>query len=88
MSILPKVKYNIAVSSGKGGVGKSTVAVNLAAALIKEGYKSGIIDADIYGPSIPTMLGAAEEKPKLVKIEEKNRLLPVVRYGLKMMSIG
>ncbi|HAX49784.1 MAG TPA: ATP-binding protein [Bacteroidetes bacterium] len=88
VSILPKVKYNIAVSSGKGGVGKSTVAVNLAAALIKEGYKSGIIDADIYGPSIPTMLGAAEEKPKLVKIEEKNRLLPVVRYGLKMMSIG
>ncbi|MBE2227519.1 MAG: Mrp/NBP35 family ATP-binding protein [Ignavibacteria bacterium] len=88
VSILPKVKYNIAVSSGKGGVGKSTVAVNLAAALIKEGYKAGIIDADIYGPSIPTMLGAAEEKPKLVKIEEKNRLLPVVRYGLKMMSIG
>ncbi|MBN8586366.1 MAG: Mrp/NBP35 family ATP-binding protein [Ignavibacteria bacterium] len=88
MSLLPKVKYNVAVSSGKGGVGKSTVAVNLAAALIKEGYKTGIIDADIYGPSIPTMLGVTEEKPKLVKINEKNRLLPVVKYGLKMMSIG
>lgn len=86
--ILPKVKYTIAVSSGKGGVGKSTVAVNLAAALIKEGYKTGLIDADIYGPSIPTMLDAVNEKPKLVKINEKNRLLPVVRYGIKMMSIG
>jgi ATP-binding protein involved in chromosome partitioning len=87
-TILPRVKYTIAVSSGKGGVGKSTVAVNLAAALIKEGYKTGLIDADIYGPSIPTMLGAADEKPKLVKIQEKNKLLPVVRFGIKMMSIG
>ncbi len=87
-SILPGVKYTIAVSSGKGGVGKSTVAVNLAAALIKEGYKTGLIDADIYGPSIPTMLGAQNDKPKLVKIQEKNRLLPVVKYGIKMMSIG
>ena len=87
-SILPSVKFTIAVSSGKGGVGKSTVAVNLAVALAKEGYKVGIIDADIYGPSIPTMLGAAEDKPKLVKIAEKNRLLPVVKYGIKMMSIG
>ncbi len=87
-NILTGVKYTIAVSSGKGGVGKSTVAVNLAAALIKEGYKTGLIDADIYGPSIPTMLGAATEKPKLVKIQEKNKLLPVVKYGIKMMSIG
>lgn len=87
-SILPSVKFTIAVSSGKGGVGKSTVAVNLAVALAKEGYKVGIIDADIYGPSVPTMLGAAEDKPKLVKIAEKNRLLPVVKYGIKMMSIG
>ena len=87
-SILPSVKFTIAVSSGKGGVGKSTVAVNLAVALAKEGYKVGIIDADIYGPSVPTMLGAANDKPKLVKIAEKNRLLPVVKYGIKMMSIG
>lgn len=86
--ILPGVKFNIAVSSGKGGVGKSTVAVNLAAALIKEGYKTGLIDADIYGPSIPTMLGVTDEKPKIVKINEKNRLLPVVKFGMKMMSIG
>ncbi len=86
--ILPGVKFNIAVSSGKGGVGKSTVAVNLAAALIQEGYKTGLIDADIYGPSIPTMLGVTDEKPKLVKIKEKNRLLPVVKFGMKMMSIG
>ncbi|MBZ0203873.1 MAG: Mrp/NBP35 family ATP-binding protein [Ignavibacteria bacterium] len=87
-SILPGVKSTIAISSGKGGVGKSTVAVNLAIALVKEGYKVGLIDADIYGPSIPTMLGVRDEKPKLVKIDEKNRLLPVVKYGLKLMSIG
>lgn len=86
--MLQNVKNNIAISSGKGGVGKSTVAVNLAVALVKEGYKVGLIDADIYGPSIPTMLGTADERPKLVKIGEKNRLLPVVKYGLKMMSIG
>jgi ATP-binding protein involved in chromosome partitioning len=87
-TILPGVKHTIAVASGKGGVGKSTVAVNLAVALVKEGYKTGLIDADIYGPSIPTMLDVVEEKPKLVKIAEKNRLLPVVKYGLKLMSIG
>lgn len=87
-TILNGVKSTIAVSSGKGGVGKSTVAVNLAVALIKEGYKVGLIDADIYGPSIPTMLGVPDEKPKLVKIRDKNRLLPVVKYGLKLMSIG
>ena len=87
-NIMPGVKHTIAVSSGKGGVGKSTVAVNLAVALVKEGYKVGLIDADIYGPSIPTMLDVVNEKPKIVKIKEKNRLLPVVKYGLKLMSIG
>lgn len=87
-SILAGVRSTIAISSGKGGVGKSTVAVNLAVSLVKEGYKVGLIDADIYGPSIPTMLGVRDEKPKLVKINEKNRLLPVVKYGLKLMSIG
>lgn len=86
--ILAGVKNTIAISSGKGGVGKSTVAVNLAISLVKEGYKVGLIDADIYGPSIPTMLGVTDEKPKLVKIQDKNRLLPVVKYGLKLMSIG
>lgn len=86
-SIMPGVKYTIAVSSGKGGVGKSTVAVNLAAALAKEGYKIGLIDADIYGPSIPMMLGV-NERPKIIKIGERNMLLPIVRYSLKLMSIG
>jgi ATP-binding protein involved in chromosome partitioning len=86
-SILPGVKYTIAVASGKGGVGKSTVAVNIAVALVKEGYKVGLIDADIYGPSIPLMLGV-NERPKIVRINEKNRLLPVEKYGLKLMSIG
>jgi ATP-binding protein involved in chromosome partitioning len=85
--MLPDVKYTIAVSSGKGGVGKSTVAVNLAAALAKEGYKVGLIDADIYGPSIPTMLGI-NEQPKLTQIQGKNRLIPIVKYGIKLMSIG
>ncbi len=86
-SILTEIKNTIAIASGKGGVGKSTVAVNLAIALIKEGYKTGLIDADIYGPSVPMMLGV-NEKPKAVRIGEKTKLLPVVKYGLKMMSIG
>ncbi|HEY3250002.1 MAG TPA: Mrp/NBP35 family ATP-binding protein [Ignavibacteria bacterium] len=85
--MLPGVKHTIAVSSGKGGVGKSTVAVNLAAALVKEGYKIGLIDADIYGPSIPMMLGV-NERPKITQIGGKNVLLPVVKYGIKLMSIG
>ena len=87
-SLMPGVKNTVAIASGKGGVGKSTVAVNLAVALIKEGYKTGLIDADIYGPSIPTMLGVKDEKPKITKMQNKNRLLPVVKYGLKVMSIG
>ncbi len=85
--ILPGVKYTIAVASGKGGVGKSTVAVNLAVALVKEGFKVGLIDADIYGPSIPLMLGV-NEKPKVIKIGDKSMLIPVLKYGLKLMSIG
>lgn len=85
--LLPGVKHTISVASGKGGVGKSTVAVNLAAALVKEGYKTGLIDADIYGPSIPMMLGV-NEHPKITQIKGKNMLLPVVKYGIKLMSIG
>jgi len=86
-AILPGVKNTIAVASGKGGVGKSTVAVNLAVALAKDGAKVGLIDADIYGPSIPLMLGVTE-KPDLIQDEGKARLIPLDAYGLKMISIG
>jgi ATP-binding protein involved in chromosome partitioning len=81
---LEKVKNTIAVASGKGGVGKSTVAVNLAVALAKTGAKVGLIDADIYGPSIPTMFGLKDEKPGVMG----KTLIPLERYGVKLMSIG
>ena len=86
-AILPGVKNTIAVASGKGGVGKSTVAVNLAVALAKDGAKVGLIDADIYGPSIPLMLGVTE-KPDIIQDEGKARLIPLDAFGLKMISIG
>ena len=79
------VKRIIAVSSGKGGVGKSTVAVNLALALAKTGAKVGLLDADIYGPSLPRMMGTLHQK---VEIGSDQRLQPLVRYGIKIMSIG
>lgn len=86
-AVLPGVKNTIAVASGKGGVGKSTVAVNLAVALARDGAKVGLIDADIYGPSIPLMLGI-NEKPNVVQDNGKVRLLPLDAFGLKMISIG
>jgi len=82
-ALLPGVKNVIAVGSGKGGVGKSTVAVNLAVALAEAGARVGILDADIYGPSIPLLMGA-EERPLLVD----GRLRPLERYGVKLMSLG
>ena len=82
-NILSGVKNTIAVASGKGGVGKSTVAVNLAVALAMDGAKVGLIDADVYGPSIPLMFGI-NERPKVLE----NRLQPLERYGVKVMSIG
>lgn len=85
--LLPFVKHSIAVASGKGGVGKSTVAVNIAVALVKEGFKIGLIDADIYGPSIPLMLGV-NDRPKIMQIGGRNKLLPIVKNSIKLMSIG
>ncbi len=85
---LPKVKNIIAVASGKGGVGKSTVSSNLAIALAQAGKKVGLLDADIYGPSVPTMFDTKEEKPFVEVIDGKNRILPIDKYGVKMLSIG
>lgn len=86
--LLPGVKNTIAVASGKGGVGKSTVAVNLAVALAKDGASVGLIDADIYGPSIPLMLGV-KEQPKMIGDDPNNvKLIPLESYGVKLMSIG
>lgn len=82
---IPGVKRIIAVSSGKGGVGKSTVATNLALALSKRGLKVGLLDADIYGPSLPRMTGTLQQK---VALGANNMLQPLERYGLKLMSIG
>ena len=86
-AILPKVKNTIAIASGKGGVGKSTIAVNIAAALNALGAKVGLIDADIYGPSIPMMLGV-KERPEVIKVGDKHKMLPVMSQGIKLMSIG
>jgi len=81
-------KNIIAIASGKGGVGKSTVAVNLAVALAKMGYSVGLLDADIYGPSIPKMLGAEELKPMVKGSEGHEIIVPVERNGVRMLSIG
>ena len=86
--ILPSVKNIITVASGKGGVGKSTVAVNLALALLRTGAKVGLIDADIYGPSVPTMLGLQSARPTIQKVDEKNKIVPVNYLGMQVMSIG
>lgn len=86
-SLLPGVKNTIAIASGKGGVGKSTVAVNLAVALAKDGASVGLIDADIYGPSIPLMLGL-KEKPKIYQDQQTMKIIPLVNYGVKVISIG
>lgn len=87
-NILPQVKNIIAVGSGKGGVGKSTVSVNLALALAEGGAKVGLLDADIYGPSIPIMLGIKGERPMMRDVDGKGMILPIEIMGIKAMSIG
>lgn len=86
--MLPKVKNIIAVASGKGGVGKSTVCTNLAIALAQKGYKVGLLDADIFGPSIPKMLSTEGERPVSQKKGGRDLIAPIVKYGVKMLSIG
>ncbi len=85
---LPGVKNIIAVGSGKGGVGKSTVSINLALALALEGAKVGLMDADIYGPSAPIMLGVQGERPMMRDVNGKGMIEPIERFGIRMMSIG
>ncbi len=85
---IPGIQNIVAVASGKGGVGKSTVTANLAISLSKMGFKVGILDADIYGPSIPIMFDVAMEKPLSVTIDGKSKMKPVENYGIKILSIG
>jgi len=87
-SILPKVRNIIAVVSGKGGVGKSTIAANLALALSQGGAKVGLMDADIYGPSVPIMFGVRGERPMMKEVNGKGMIVPLERYGIKLLSIG
>lgn len=86
--LLPGVKNIIAVASGKGGVGKSTVTTNLAVGLALTGAKVGLIDADIFGPSIPTMFNCEFEQPAVKQINGKNIIIPIEQYGVKLISIG
>jgi ATP-binding protein involved in chromosome partitioning len=85
---LPDVKNIIAVSSGKGGVGKTTIAVNLAVALARKGYKVGLLDADIYGPSVPIMFDAKDYKPEVKHENNSDRIIPLLKFGVKVLSIG
>lgn len=85
---LQKVKNIIAIASGKGGVGKSTVSTNLALALAQTGAKVGLLDADIYGPSLPLMMGLENERPAAVEDNGKTFIVPLEKYGVKMLSIG
>ena len=86
--VLPDVKNIIAIASGKGGVGKSTLTANLAGGLLKSGYSVGIIDADIYGPSMPTMFDVLNERPTMIEIDGESKINPVESHGIKLLSIG
>ncbi|HQV39404.1 MAG: Mrp/NBP35 family ATP-binding protein [Flavobacteriales bacterium] len=86
--VLPFVKHIVAVASGKGGVGKSTITANLAVGLAQRGYKVGLVDADIYGPSMPMMFDVQKERPRVKAVDGKNLIIPVENYGVQMLSIG
>jgi ATPases involved in chromosome partitioning len=86
--LLPGVKNIIAVSSGKGGVGKSTVSANLAIALARLGYKVGLLDTDIFGPSMPKMFNVESERPYAIEKDGRQLIVPVEKYGVKLLSIG
>jgi len=85
---IPGIKNIVAIASGKGGVGKSTVTANIAVTLAKMGFKVGVLDADIYGPSIPIMFDVAQERPLSVMVNGKSKMKPVENYGVKVLSIG
>ncbi len=87
-TIIPNVKNIIAISSGKGGVGKSTISSNISVSLSKLGYRVGLIDADIFGPSIPTIFNTENEQPNYKIINEKNIIIPLEQYGIKLISMG
>ena len=87
-AILPDVRNIILVASGKGGVGKSTVAVNLAIGLAQLGASVGLLDADIYGPSVPIMMGLRDERPKMTEVNGKGMIVPLEKFGIKAISIG
>lgn len=86
--ILPGVKNIVGISSGKGGVGKSTVAANLAVALARQGYKVGLLDADIFGPSVPKMFGIEDEQLYMHEVDGRNLIIPAEKFGVKILSIG
>ncbi|MCQ2243190.1 MAG: Mrp/NBP35 family ATP-binding protein [Bacteroidaceae bacterium] len=86
--LLPKVKNVVAVSSGKGGVGKSTVSANLAIALARLGYSVGLLDTDIFGPSVPKMFNVEDARPYAVEVDGRNLIEPIEKYGVKLLSIG
>jgi ATP-binding protein involved in chromosome partitioning len=85
---IPGIKNIVAVASGKGGVGKSTVTANLAVSLAKMGFKVGVLDADIYGPSMPIMFDVELERPISVNVDGKSKMKPVENYGVQILSIG
>ena len=86
--MIPSIKNMIMVSSGKGGVGKSTVAAGIALSLAKKGYSVGLMDADIYGPSVPTLFNLKDERPVTIELDGKTKIEPFIRFGIKVNSLG